>query len=362
MARDDEAEVTTMTPSTTETTSTETTSAPVTDAPTEASGNVASATQPAEQPAEGSAAPATPVEAAPAGPTDEEIATLFTAFEEATKAAVEGADPATVEMSADLVNAVLAAFQALPAGATRTKAKRLVNDEMKANLTKGQLVPARAYLTLESTLAATSSRRETVATPKVDPTTAFAEHIAALLLSPNLAEVPGDVVIDGEGNWRDKAQALATSLKGETGTYATYLRAHATWSTADEATRGEEPQEPTVNQVVVRAARIANGRPSGVRKARAASATSDGTPSAPRAPRAGGPRGDVKAHIAEVFAAQPSGTFLKFGEISKATSSGYPEAGTCSQGAISSAAKSARFNLEGLSVATQGGVQGIRKA
>lgn len=50
--------------------------------------------------------------------------------------------------------------------------------------------------------------------------------------------------------------------------------------------------------------------------------------------RGGGPRGDIAAHIVEIFAGLPAGNFMTISQISKCSSAAHPD-GLPSQGAIS---------------------------
>jgi hypothetical protein len=318
---------------------------------------------------------ATQAPATPAAKTPEELAAekeaaekAMTDFQAAAKAAVDSADPATADLTQEAVDAVKAAYVALDSGSPRTTAKRWIDDQMKAEIGQVRVVQAKAYMTLGESIKSHSTR-DTVVVPPVDPTTAHVERVASLYISANL-------VLPGEGvatDWSTQVQKLAASLAPEITAYRNYLTALAAYEAdtrpaevpegTPEGTvidvKGAAPTEPEVSSVVKTAAKIAQGRPASVRKGRTPkSASATGTP-AVRSPRTG-ERRDIKAHIDEVFASKPVGTFMKFGEIAKIATSVAP-AGDTSQGAVSSRVKGNNWTSTSLVYAEDGGVQGVRK-
>jgi Holliday junction resolvase-like predicted endonuclease len=348
---------------------TETATAPevtqATDTPTEA-------TDATQAPVEGTnateVAPAAPQE--PAGPTAEEIQALLDAFQKAAQDAVDNADASDATMTEASVAIVKEAYGQLPAGPVRTKARKWLDERMRAEIGEVHIIQARAFMTLESEVKAAGNTRETIAAPPVDPTEAHIKRAAALFISANFA-LPGPDVAE---DWATRVSQLSQSLSGEVATYRDYLKAHATW-TADarpesipdgtpEGTevdvKGPAPTEPEVSEVVRDAARIAQGRVASPRKPRANKGETSATPVV-RGPRSG-ERRDIKAHILEVFAGKPVGTFLKYGEVAKAGTSVAPN-GDTSQGAVYARVKSEKWDAQGtgLRAAEEGGVQGIRK-
>lgn len=326
---------------------------------------------------EASTTPAAPVPSAEelaekAKADAEALQVLLDAFESAAQTAVASADAGSAELPEDQVNLVKAAFSALPVGSARTRAKKYLNDKMRSELGEARVVQAKAFMTLDEAVKATSTPRPTVVTPPVDPTQELVDRAAALFVSANFL-TPGPGVAD---DWAAQTQKLAQSLGGEIATYRDYLVALSAYeadtrpAVAPEGTpegttvdvKGDAPKAPEVSHVVVNAARIAQGRTAPARKPRAAK---DGT-TTPSAPRATGPRSterlDIKGHIKEVFANLAVGTFMKFGDIQKTPTSLAPQ-GAPSQGAISASVKSNRWatDVPNLVHAEQDGVQGVRK-
>ncbi|WP_198303454.1 DUF262 domain-containing protein [Cellulomonas sp. PSBB021] len=79
--------------------------------------------------------------------------------------------------------------------------------------------------------------------------------------------------------------------------------------------------------------------------------------------RGGGPRGDIAAHIVEVFAGLPAGSFMTISQISKCSSAAYPD-GPPSQGAISARLfpRDGRpSTVPGVRPDTERGVRGARR-
>jgi hypothetical protein len=304
-------------------------------------------------------APATATEAPKAaeGPSEADQAAAFEAFKAKVTTAVEQVDKTTGTMPDGPVAEVKAAYVALPLPKNKTAARNYLDGEMKSALMKPPFDPftAKAYLDLNEAVKSTGGTRETVAKPPVDPTEAFVKQVAAHWISTSLLVAGPEVAAD----YVQKAQTLVQSLQGEAETYKAYLVQHSAWLAKPEAERGEEPKAPEVNEVVLHAAKIAQGRPGRVRTTKAA----DGT-STTRTTGEGysGPRRDVKAHIKSAFEGKPVGTFIKIGDISKHTSEAYGNDHP-SGGAINAALDSAKFAeaVPNIRKDTEGGVNGARK-
>lgn len=303
--------------------------------------------------------PASPVPATPekAEPTEAEQAAAFEEFKAKVDAAIAEVDLTTGNIPDGLVADVKAAYVALPLARNKTAGRKLLDDKMKESLTKPPFDPyrAKAYLDLNEACKTTGATRETVAKPPVDPTEAFVKEVTAHWIATSLL-IPGPEV---DPTYVTKSQELARSLEPEAKAYKAYLTQLLAWNAKPEAERGEEPKAPEVSEVILHAAKIAQGR-SGRRSAPKAS-TGTAKASASSATYSG-PKRDVKAHIREAFADQPVGTFLKIGEIVKFPSKAY-EGASPSGGAVNAALDSAKFAqaVPNIVKATEGGVNGARK-
>jgi hypothetical protein len=356
--RDDESDVTT--------------EAPAVEVTQEPQADVQADTQaeaPATQPEQADAAPAateptkTPEElAAEAAAEEAKNAELFTQFEATVTAAVEARDQTTGDVPSVNVAPVKLAYAALTSPAQKKKARDFLDAGMKTSLTKElNASKAKVYMDLGAEVKTTTTQREQVVREPVDPTQAHVEKVASFYLAVSMI-TPGEGV---NPDWTAKVQELSKSLAPEVKAWQTYEAEHAAWLTdkqegeTDEAYAGREPKAPEVHAVVLNASKIARGRGASVAKPRAPKGTSTASASAPRDAYAG-PKRSVKAHIAEVFANEPIGTFLKTGAIAKAVTSEYPD-GKASSGAITAALGSPKFNLAGIIPAQEGGVGGARK-
>jgi len=316
------------------------------------------------------AAPATPV-----GPTKEEIDSALDAFEELVdgilgQPAAEGQDavagridPANGTVSPEDMVLVVEAFKALPGGTrAHTRAmERLQLNQMTALTEHMWAVGARAIALMLIELRAagkgTKPKTEAVARPTVSPTEAHVALSVAHILAVNFLPV-------GEGvdeTWGAQTNAKVTELSSEVGVFQKYLADKAVWDALDDEAKAinAEPTQPEVDAIILQAARIARGRVAGPKKAaKEPKAAGTGT-SVPRDPSL--PRGDILAHIQEVFAGVPVGTFLKVSAIAKVGTSQYG-AGQASGGAISARIKGAAFaQVEGLEYVNAGDGQGVRK-
>jgi hypothetical protein len=343
MARDEEGSVATeAAPDTTE--------AEVTEVSAEAT---ESTEAPSEATPENGETPAAP--AKPEGPTAEEITAAVETFKATVELQIQARDAQTGELPQTNMDAVKAAYIELPAPKGRKQARDFLEEAMKDALLKTMDSNlARAYLACSEGVKSATGTRETVAKPTVDPIEEYMRKITATYLSTSLVPKP-----EGLGDdWPTNLQERARNLSNDVQAYVDYLVKLTAWSDADEATRGDEPAAPDVAPEVVEAANIARGRVA--RRATKAKAT--GT-SAPRATGQGysGPRRDMQKHIAEVFAAVPSGTFIKTGTIAKTASSEYPNS-DASSGAVQARLDSASFAVAGVTPTVQGGVKGAIKA
>lgn len=284
-------------------------------------------------------------EASDSGPSAEEVEQSLKSFLDLAHSVANLYDTATGDLPEDEVAKVRAAYAALPVIQAKTKARQELDAAMRNALGKElNAAKAKAYMTLGTAIKAAGAR-ESIAKPQVDPTTAFVDKVCAIYLAPNLVKVPEDVADD----WAARVQEKGEALKGEVNAYQQYLRARDEWEANDK--EGEEPAEPEVSDVVKQAARIARGRAAGGRRASGGAATGGGYT---------GPRRNVKAHIRQVFEDKPVGTFLKVAEICKAYSSEYGDQRP-SQGAVTAALKSKKFDVPGIVPDTENGVAGARK-
>jgi hypothetical protein len=324
-------------------------------------------------PADGTATPATEVQATevtpeatdtkateataekPAGPSAEEVEKAVVAFLDKAKAVAETRDKATGEITDEQKSVVKTAYGELPTTPARTKARNGLDEAMKSALSEHlDAALARAYMILGQTVKAPSGRSETVAKAPVDPTEAFIGRMAAMTLAPNLVEVPEGVAED----WVAKVQQKAKSLASEVKAYRAYLADHSTWTAQPEDKRGDEPAAPEVSEIVLNAHRFARGRAQGTRKAK-----SEGGATSTRASTYSGPRRSVKTHISNAFADKAPGTFLKIAEIANTPSDEYgddrPSSGAVSAALFPSSGKSP--DIDGVEPAEVGGVKGARK-
>jgi len=311
--------------------------------------------------------------AAPTGPTKEEIDSALDAFEELVdgilgQPAAEGQDavagkidPANGTVSPEDMAVVVEAFKNLPGGtrAHNRAIERLQLNQMTALTEHMWAVGARAIALMLIELRAagktTKPKVESVARPTVSPTEAHVALAVAHILAVNFLPV-------GEGvdeTWGAQTNAKVTELASEVGVFQKYLADKAAWDalTDEDKATSAEPTQPEVDAIIMQAARIARGRVAGPKKA-AREPKAAGT-STPRDPSA--PRGDILAHIQEVFASKPIGTFLKVSAIAKEGTSQYG-AGQASGGAISARIKGEAFSkVEGLEYVNAGDGQGVRK-
>lgn len=298
------------------------------------------------------------------GPSAEEIKAAVDQFNTLVSEQVETRDRATGELTAEATSIVKVAYAALPSASAKTKARASLDEGMRNALAKDlDATKARAFMTLSQEVK-TTGRSESVAKAPVDPTEEHVNKVTAMYLASSLVDVPEGVGDD----WVNKVQELGNALAPEVQAYKAFLAqheawvaAHAAWESADEATRGDEPEEPKapeVHEVVLNAAKIARGRGLGGRTRKVAS----GTAKASTGSTAGysGPRRNVKAHIKAAFEGKPVGTFLKISEIAGANSAEYGDDHP-SSGAVTASLESAKFDVVGIQPDSENGVKGARK-
>lgn len=361
MRDEDEATVT-------EPTQVEVTEAPSTDQNATETENVDSATPTgAETPANtantGEAAPAKSPEelAKEAAEAEAKANELFGVFEAAVAEAVEARDVSTGAVPEAQVSPVKVAYANLPNPATKKRARDFLDTRMKETLTKElNASKAKVYMDLGAAVKTTQAQRETVVAKPVDPTEAHVNNVAAFYLAVSLQPVGPNVSPD----WTKRVQDLSRALAPEAKAWMEYEAAHKAWAdkagTDDEATRGEEPKEPEVGDILRHAIKIARGRSTGTarkpRTPRDPSAAGTASTGAPYT----GPKRSIKTHIGQVFANVPVGTFIKTGVIAKTVTAEYPD-GSASSGAVTSALGSAKFDVPGVVPASEGGIAGARK-
>jgi hypothetical protein len=223
-------------------------------------------------------------------------------------------DVSTGELPVVLVTQVTQAYGDLPGAKYKTFARNWLTDTMQDLMVKLAFIEARTIMILNTAVKdIKGTKPEALAKPKVDPTEAFAERAAGVMLAASLLTVPEGV----EVTWAEKATALAQSLEQEVLTYKAYL---------DEAAKplaeGETaPEAPKVHAAVLAAAKLAQGRVAAVRK------TGTSTPRTPRAatstPAGDGIRRNVGNHIREAIQSVEVGTFMAIAEIAKFESTEY---------------------------------------
>lgn len=325
------------------------TEAPATDA-------VATGDAPAETSPDAATTDA-PAEAT--GPTEEELATLKAAYDDAVKEAVAARDTKLGEVPADKMTAISAAFAALTPGQRKT-ARVEVNEAMHHELTVTQEIStARAYVDIKELISTVKTPKATVAAAKVDPTQDWVNLQMAHYLAGSLLKAPADV----DANWAEQLKAQLPDVKAQQASVLDFLKARDEWDSTETHPEGAtEPTMPQVSPVYTIALQIAAGRPT--RRVRAAAGSAGSA--APRAARMpsnySGPRRSIGGHIAEFFADKASGTAVKVAEIVRYASSAYGP-GEASSGAITAYFDRGNFAATpGITPVTVDGVKGAQKA
>jgi hypothetical protein len=285
----------------------------------------------------------TPVQVEPTVPAPSETPTEtpepdvdLTPFTSALQTAIDGRDQSTGDLPLDMLQAVKSAYTSLPAKG-KTQARNTVKasalDAMRA-LNAGL---ARAYVNVQDALAAPTPAAPREPKAPVDPTESDANRLAAVRLAASL--VSGQVseaAIDASNTLTANLDQAVTAAYGD-------------WLASTAEDKGEAPSVPAF---VEAAYKIVSGR-----AVRAPKVSTGST--ATRTVTYTGPRRSVAAHIEQVFADQPAGTFLKIGAIAGTHSAEYGD-DLPSSGAISARLASTK-PLQGVRAETQSGVAGAVK-
>lgn len=253
-------------------------------------------------------------------------ALLQAAFEQTVAAGLdhEGRDADTGTLPEVALGPIRLAYSNL-ATRGKTAARDWLQSKMTEAMIQGpadeaQFINARSYLEIMNALKS-AAPKPTINKPPVDPTEAFVQRIAALILAPNLVPVPEGVASD----WANKAQAKVREVEAEVKAYRDWMHAMA-GKPAEEVT-----EAPKVSEVVLASLAIAKGRASAPKKA----STGSTGPKAPRAAstNTSGVKRNIATHIQSAFAELPAGSFLTIGEIVKHVSEEYGS-DSPSQGAV----------------------------
>ncbi len=233
-------------------------------------------------------------------------------FEAAAEAAVAEADTTTGDVPEAEVSKVNAEYRKVAGLKGKNAARSFLNAKMKGAMDESDIVSARAWMNLGENLSAGSSGGGSSSTPRqpVDPTDAYVDRLVTLKLAVNLVPEPEGLAED----WSDKANAKFAEVEAG-------AKEMLAWLQSDAEDKGDEPE---VSATAKAAAKLAIGRSAKAGSAVRASGTSTFT----------GERRNILTHIAEAFAEQESGAFLKISEIRGFKSSEYgddhPSAGAIS--------------------------------
>lgn len=227
-------------------------------------------------------------------------------FMAATEAAVtdEGVDPSTGTIPAGLVANVTTAYSKIP-GRARKAAKDYLTEKMQDCMTKGVedralFMRARSYLDLLKAVQSLVQPKSDIIKTPTNPTEALLQRVVPALLAAHLI-IPDEGVAS---DWTDQANAKAGALADQVKTYRQYLIDNK------DKVGDERAAEPEVDPLVIAAAKMAAGKASTVRKAKAPKG--DGT-STPRV--SSGERREVAKHIYEYFADKPVDHWASIAEI-----------------------------------------------
>jgi hypothetical protein len=226
----------------------------------------------------------------------------------------EDYDKLTGTLPEVLTQSVVDEYAKLPGAKGKAAGRGWLESSMQESMVKGAtddpsyFMRARTFMELNTKVTKEKATKGTAAAkPKVDPTEAHVERIAAMMLAPNLVPVAADVT----AGWEAKAEELVSKLGDDTAKYRDWL--------ALEVKDGEDkPEAPEVNPVVVAAAKIALGRAATTRKA----STSGGTSTRPST-AGSGHQGHIEPHLREVMDSVEVGTFLTIAEIVNKETSQY---------------------------------------
>lgn len=270
------------------------------------------------------------------------------AFIAAADAAAEAADE-DGHLNGDQLAPAVNAYRAITSGAKgKNKAKAYVADQMKAALTSGPdgYSKAMAWNSIQDSILSAPTKAAAEAKPvvKVDPSEAFAERVAALVIAQSLVEGNQPEDVDA-----DKFQAALDRFVEQ---FQAEAEALYTYETSPQEEGAEAPQASPVAKAAVKLAQNKAVRKGAGRKSSAGGSTY------------AGPRRDVGKHILNAFADKASGTFLKISEIRAVRSDEYGDDAP-SAGAVSARLfpASGKCTVEGITPGTDSaGNRGAYKA
>lgn len=259
--------------------------------------------------------------AEPEDTTEQDKATFLESLKLAL--AHEGVDADTGTLPTAAIDPVTKAYAGLTGAKLKTWAKDTVTSLMGEAMVAQKHAEARSYMDLFQALKS-GPQRETPLKVPVDPTEAYVAQLVALSLAPNFVTVPTENLAE---DWQDQLQARLQQLGKQTLQYRDWLFANEGKPAEEQAAAPEG-----IDELVLQAARVARGRGTAARAARATVAK-DGTPKPARKPSTG-TRRDIGKHITEAFASVAPGGWLSIGEIVKFESSEYGAGDPPSPGAV----------------------------
>lgn len=275
--------------------------------------------------------------------------TDLTEFTSAVSSAVAERDSTTGVLAEEVTTPVVRAYQSLDGAKPKGAARKLLNEAMTEAMNEGDVVRARAYMELYEKVTSAKGKRAGSATerkPKepANPTEAFVERVATLLLANELVENEAPENLDED--WREKVSASLEEARSQAAQFRD-------WFTAEVGEDEDRPEEPEVSLVAKAATKLALGKAAKPGKTVKRAGSGEGY---------SGPRRDIAKHILEAFADQPDGKFLKIAEIGKYTSSEYGDDHP-SPGAISARLfpPSGKCTIEGIVPDMEDGRKGARK-
>lgn len=256
---------------------------------------------------------------------------------EAADGAAAGGQP-----TEDGIKSTQDAYQTLDGAKAKSAARGWVQAEMIRLVKSKEMERAIAITLIGEHLTEGKAKKASTGegTPKkaADPTEAYVSQRVVLDLARTLLgeNKPEGVADDADDQADTKFAAEWDSAQ-----------AYFVWVNADKESRGDEPE---ASDLVKTGAKLASGK-------KTKTTSGGGGTSTPFT----GTRGDIGAHIAEAFANEPSGKFLKVADIGKFKSTAYGDRKP-SPGAISSRLQPGKSLPEGITATKQDGVLGAVKA
>ncbi len=248
-----------------------------------------------------------PAEAATSTP---EVEIDLTAFESAVAAAVSERDETTGTVPEAALAPVQAAYRELEGNKAKAAARKFVDEAMKEAMIATDLPLARANLDVSGALKAGNATKARAERTPANPTEAYVNLVAGLVLATELAQLTQPEGVDED--WPTKV----TEAVNEARAAATELRA---WAASEDEDKGDAPEAPAFAQAAVK---LSVGKSAKIGASRSGGSTFTGT------------RRDVGKHIQSAFEGVEPGTFLKVNEIKKHQSEEYgndsPSAGAIS--------------------------------